>query len=256
MKSPSSKWFNLSLLSFAQLLAMSLWFSASAVIPQLTKEWNLTSGQQSWMTMSVQIGFVVGGLISALLNLADRIQINKLIALSALLGALFNFTIPVLNAAIETTIIFRFLTGITLAGVYPPGMKLIASWCKEDRGFGIGLLIGAITIGSASPHLLNGIMLSSNSSFLSWQAVLFSASFLALLAAILCYYLVRSGPLLSEKSVFNWRYLAQAFSNRSVRLANFGYLGHMWELYAMWAWVPFLLSSLMRDLAPSAATNK
>ena len=118
----------------AELLAMSLWFSGSAVVPQLQEEWILSSAEQSWMTMSVQLGFVVGAVLSAVLNLADRIPAPRLIAICTILGGLFNGAIPLFDAGPGVTILMRFLTGVTLAGVYPPGMKLVATWCREDRG--------------------------------------------------------------------------------------------------------------------------
>ena len=143
------KWRNVALLSLAELLAMTLWFSASAVVPQLTKVWNLSGSEQSWVTMSVQLGFVTGALVSAALNLADRIPGRLFFGLSAFAGAALNAAIPLLHVGIYPAITLRFLTGVTFAGVYPPGMKLIATWCKKDRGLGIGILVGALTAGSA-----------------------------------------------------------------------------------------------------------
>ena len=136
MSSLQGKRQSLYLLALAELLTMSLWFSASAVIPQLTTVWGLSGAEQSWLTMSVQIGFVVGALLSAFLTLADRVPAKWLFAVSSLLGALFNALIPLFVNSIEPALVLRFLTGVTLAGVYPPGMKLMATWCKEDRGFG------------------------------------------------------------------------------------------------------------------------
>jgi MFS family permease len=238
------RWRHLALLAVAQLLAMALWFSASAVVPQLVDEWHLSRGLQSWLTMSVQIGFVCGALVSALANSADRYPVHLFIAANMLLGSASNAAIPLFVSDPMVALALRFVTGFTLAGVYPPGMKIVASWCTHDRGLGIGVLVAAITIGSGLPHLLNAVALFGGTPGIPpWRSVLLATSACAVAGAVIMFVAVRPGPRLPPARAFHWRYAALAWRDPAVRLANFGYLGHMWELYAMWTWTPLFVRS-------------
>jgi MFS family permease len=252
----ADKWRQVALLALAEALAMGLWFSASAVVPQLVVEWGINGAQQAWLTMSVQLGFVVGTLVSAVLNVPDRVATPRLFALSATAGAVANAGIPLLDAAgfggQPTTLVLRFLTGMALAGVYPPGMKLMATWCRRDRGLGIGILVGALTLGSAGPHLINALPFLGAGGMPPWPRVLLLASALALVSAVLAATTLRPGPFATAAAPFDPRAAGRVLADRSTRLVNFGYLGHQWELYARWVWVPALLLAAYERVGWSA----
>ena len=224
-------------LAGALVLSMTTWFSATAVVPQLREEWGISSTAAAWLTIAVQLGFVGGALLSSVLNLADVHSPRTVILVGAAGAAAANSLLAVVEGP-ALAVPLRFATGFFLAGVYPPALKLMATWFRAGRGTALGVLVGALTVGSAAPHLVNGL------GGLDWRLVVYVTSALTLAGGVVARVAVPEGPFPFPRATFDPRQARLVFANRAVRLASFGYFGHMWELYAMWAWFVVFFSHL------------
>ena len=248
-----AQWRILFFISLTLAFSISTWFSASAVVPQLETEWGLSSSSAAWLTIAVQIGFVVGAVLASLFNLPDLISARYGIMVGALGTAAANGLLLLAKGPV-LGIPMRFLTGFFIAAVYPPGFKLISTWFRQKRGTALGLAAAAIVFGNGSPHLVNAL------GGLQWRVVIIVTSALALIGALIAGLLIREGPYPFPQAVFDPQQISIAMKNRGVRLSTFGYIGHMWELFAMVAWIliffgqTFKLHGLRSVAAPAFAT--
>ncbi len=245
------RWRQLALLASAELFGMSLWLAAAAVGPQFAERWQLTASETGWLVTIVQFGFVLGTAVSAVLNLADVIPSKQLFAGSALLGAVAN-ALLVHAPSYRAALALRLVTGFALAGVYPPAMKMISTWFRSQRGLGIGTIVGALTIGKASPYLVHAFPGAGIAT------VLFTVSAFAVLGAVIVTLGYDDGPYAFPSRPFSWSLVGTVFHARRWRLAIGGYLGHMFELYSMWTWIPVFLaaSAAASGMAAGARTNE
>jgi MFS family permease len=232
------------------VLGMTPWFSATVAAPGMRAEWNTTPSVSAWLTIAVQLGFVLGTFVSAVLLLSDRFSARRLASASSCLVTIATAALAWRHTGPATAIALCGLTGAALAGVYPPGIKIAAGWWRSGRGTAIGILVGALTIGSAMPNLLRALSPTER-----WRTVILAAAACALVSASLFGLAVRDGPFQAASAPFNPRALSTVVRNRWVALATAGYLGHMWELYAMWSSIGAFWAFVMapRALAPALA---
>lgn len=222
---------------FAQFAGTSLWFAGNAILPQIQESWSLPKDSIAQVTSSVMLGFISGTLLFALTSLADRFNASKVFFVSALLGGILNSAVLLAGESFLALLIFRFLTGICIAGIYPVGMKIASDWFDGRLGKALGYLVGALVMGSAFPHLLNHFGAGYD-----WRPVLLGTSGIALVGGTLMYFFVGDGPARVKSAAFSPKDALRVFKKKEFRYAAFGYFGHMWELYTLWAFLPVVLA--------------
>jgi len=227
----------LPIIVIAQFCCTSLWFAGNGVMDDISSAFGLENSALGHLTSAVQFGFIAGTLVFAILSIADRFAPSRVFFISALLGAIFNLATILESNTLSTLLSFRFMTGFFLAGIYPVGMKIAADYFDKGLGKSLGYLVGALVLGTAFPHLLKAV--SAN---LPWKIVLITTSSIAVIGGLVILLFVPNGPYRAASQKIDFKVIFNIFKNKSFRSAAFGYFGHMWELYAFWAFVPIMLT--------------
>ena len=240
----------LPIIVFSQFCCTSLWFAGNGVIEDLIQTFNLEFSDLGHLTSAVQFGFILGTLLFALLTITDRFSPSKVFFFSAIIASVFNLLIVVKGHSLISLMVLRFITGFFLAGIYPVGMKIASDYYKEGLGKSLGYLVGALVLGTAFPHLLKG----GFNHVLPWKYMIFTTSILAILGGMLILIFVPNGPYRQSLKHFDITISYKLFKVNKFRAAAFGYFGHMWELYAFWAFIPVLLSTYV-EMYPNVTYN-
>jgi len=242
------KWI-LPIIVISQFFCTSLWFAGNAIIDDLTVIFNLPDSVLGHLTSAVQLGFISGTLIFAFLTIVDRFSPSLVFFISAILASAFNFGLIYEHNTLTSLLSFRFLTGFFLAGIYPVGMKIASDYYEKGLGKSLGFLVGALVIGTAFPHFLNGFSIA-----LSWSTILISTSIIAIIGGLLILLFVKDGPYRKKSMKLDMTGFLHVFKINKFRAAAFGYFGHMWELYAFWTFIPLILITYQK-LHPTTIFN-
>ena len=229
-------------IAFAQFLGCSLWFSVNGVSAALLDDWGVEPSAMGWLTGAVQAGFIAGTLGLAITNLADRFRASTIFLWASIAGSIANLLFAYQASGLTDGLVYRLIVGVCLAGIYPVGMKLIVSWSPKLPGVGLGLVVGMLTLGTASPHLLNTLASSPD-----WRLTLIAVSMLALIGGVLVRWIGEGPHGVRQSGPIRWGAVFSSFQRSRFRASAFGYFGHMWELYAFWTLVPWLVNAVMPD---------
>jgi predicted MFS family arabinose efflux permease len=227
---------------FSQFAVTSIWFAGNAIITDLESAMNVGLEDTGIVTSAIQLGFISGTLLFAMLSISDRYSPRKIFFICSILGSLSNLLIYFIANNLFSLLVLRFITGFLLTGIYPVGMKIAAGWYKDKLGNAIGLLVGSLVLGTAFPHLIK-----SFGGSLPWEQVIFVVSGFALAGGFLMYIMVEDGPYISSGTKFNSGAIIRIFSDKKLKASAFGYFGHMWELYAFWALIPTILLNYLKS---------
>jgi MFS family permease len=223
-----------------------MWFASNAIMPDIIRQFHLDASFLANLTSAVQFGFIVGTLIFAVFTIADRFPPAQVFFLCSLKAGVFNLAIVMEDIHPQAILIARFFTGFFLAGIYPVGMKIASDHYQKGLGKSLGFLVGALVLGTAFPHLLKSITVN-----LPWKSVVYATTSLSALGGLAMLLFVPNGPYRKKSQQLQIKAFLQGFKNKNFRAAAFGYFGHMWELYAFWAFIPVLLTTY-KNLHPVA----